>query len=198
MNNVFVLQLTMLLLIVIGVIIKKTGIISPIGQKNINDLVIYLILPCNIIKSFLIEWDHETLQQFALVLIISIAIQIVSVILGKVLYGKKELGHRMSLQYGVICSNAGFLGTGGRRRVRLHRSCHGQHFPDSHANHDVVLGNCDLYPKHRLERHVKKSGNPSLYHRLFRRSDSDADPGSCRRWQKKQSPPSGTATPRSR
>lgn len=28
----------MLLLIVIGVIIKKTGIISPIGQKNINDL----------------------------------------------------------------------------------------------------------------------------------------------------------------
>lgn len=110
MSDVLVLQITMLLLILIGALIKKIGIIQPTGQKNLNDLVIYLVLPCNIIKSFLIEWDHETLQQFALVLIISIAIQIVSVILGKVLYGKKELGHRMSLQYGVICSNAGFLG----------------------------------------------------------------------------------------
>lgn len=110
MSDVLVLQITMLLLILIGALIKKIGIIQPTGQKNLNDLVIYLVLPCNIIKSFLIEWDHETLQQFALVLIISIAIQIVSVILGKVLYGKKELSHRMSLQYGVICSNAGFLG----------------------------------------------------------------------------------------
>lgn len=110
MSDVLVLQITMLLLIAIGAIIKKTGIISPIGQQNINDLVIYLVLPCNIVKSFLIDWDHDTLRQFALVLVISIAIQIVSVILGKLLYGRKEIGHRMSLQYGVICSNAGFLG----------------------------------------------------------------------------------------
>lgn len=110
MNNVLVLQITMLLLIVIGAFIKKIGIISPTGQKNLNDLVIYLILPCNIVKSFLIDWDRDTLKQFALVLVISIALQAASVILGKLLYQKKELGHRMSLQYGVICSNAGFLG----------------------------------------------------------------------------------------
>ena len=110
MNNVLTLQITMLLLIIIGAVIKKIGIISPVGQKNINDLVIYLVLPCNIVKSFMIDCDDSLFKQFALVLIISIAVQIVSVILGKVLYGKKEVGHRMSLQYGVICSNAGFLG----------------------------------------------------------------------------------------
>ncbi len=105
-----ILQLTMLILIIVGAVVKKLNIVSRTGQKNINDLVIYLVLPCNIVKSFLIECDGETFRQFALVLLISAAVQAVSVVLGKLLYGKKEPGQRMSLQYGVICSNAGFLG----------------------------------------------------------------------------------------
>lgn len=110
MSKLLVLQITMLLLILVGALIKRIGIISKEGQKNINDLVIYLVLPCNIVKSFMIDCDSNTFVQFAEVLVISIGIQIVSVILGKILYGKREVGHRMSLQYGVICSNAGFLG----------------------------------------------------------------------------------------
>lgn len=110
MSDVLILQITMLILIIVGAGVKKLGIVGPAGQKNINDLVIYLVLPCNIVKSFLIECGGDTFRQFALVLVISVAVQAVSVILGKILYGKKELGHRMSLQYGVICSNAGFLG----------------------------------------------------------------------------------------
>jgi hypothetical protein len=58
----------------------------------------------------MIDCDGEIFRQFAQVLLVSIGVQVVSVILGKILYGKKETGHRMSLQYGVICSNAGFLG----------------------------------------------------------------------------------------
>ena len=110
MSKLLVLQITMLLLILVGALIKRIGIISKEGQKNINDLVIYLVLPCNIVKSFMIDCDSNTFVQFAEVLVLSIGIQIVSVILGKILYGKREAGHRMSLQYGVICSNAGFLG----------------------------------------------------------------------------------------
>ena len=110
MTDVLSLQITMFLLILVGVIIKKAKIISPAGQKNINDLVIYVVLPCNIVKSFMIDCDGDIFRQFGLVFIISIGIQVVSVILGKLIYGKKEVGHRMSLQYGLICSNAGFLG----------------------------------------------------------------------------------------
>ena len=110
MSDVLILQITMLILIIVGAVIKRIGIISETGQKNINDLVIYLVLPCNIVKSFMIDCDSEVFRQFALVLLISIGVQIVSVVIGKLLYSRKELGHRMSLQYGVICSNAGFLG----------------------------------------------------------------------------------------
>ena len=39
MTNVLTLQITMLLLIFIGALVKKIKIVSPTGQKNINDLV---------------------------------------------------------------------------------------------------------------------------------------------------------------
>lgn len=110
MSKLLVLQLTMLSLIIIGAVIRRLGIISKEGQKNINDLVIYLVLPCNIVKSFMIAFDRDLLRQFGIVFVLSIAVQVVSVILGKILYGRREPGHRMSLQYGLICSNAGFLG----------------------------------------------------------------------------------------
>lgn len=110
MSDVLILQITMLLLILVGVLVKKCGIISPEGQKNINDLVIYLVLPCNIVNSFLIGSDGDIFRQFGMVFLISIAVQAVSVVLGRIVYRRKELGHKMSLQYGLICSNAGFLG----------------------------------------------------------------------------------------
>lgn len=110
MSDVLVLQITMLILIVVGAIVKKLHIVSPAGQKNINDLVIYLILPCNIIKSFMIDCSGDIFKQFGLVFVISIGIQIVSSVLGRIIYKTRPTGHRMSLQYGLICSNAGFLG----------------------------------------------------------------------------------------
>lgn len=176
MSKLLVLQITMLLLILVGALIKRIGIISKEGQKNINDLVIYLVLPCNIVKSFMIDCDSNTFVQFAEVLVISIGIQIVSVILGKILYGKREVGHRMSLQYGVICSNAGFLGNpvaGGR--FWIDRACYGIHIPDSHAHYDVVVRYRDLYAVKGLESDFEKGCDASLYYCLFYRFDPDSD-----------------------
>lgn len=110
MSDILVLQIMMLLLMAVGAVVKKLGIVSDAGQKSINDLVIYVVLPCNIVSSFLIDWNDETLKQFAMVLVISLGIQICSVLLGKALYSKRAFGHRVNLQYGLICSNAGFLG----------------------------------------------------------------------------------------
>ena len=52
MITLLTLQLTIFLLVAVGFLMKKIHIIGPQGQKNINDLVIYLILPCNILHAF--------------------------------------------------------------------------------------------------------------------------------------------------
>ena len=52
MKTLLTLQLTIFILVAVGFLMKKIHIIGPQGQKNINDLVIYLILPCNILHAF--------------------------------------------------------------------------------------------------------------------------------------------------
>ncbi|MBR6322735.1 MAG: AEC family transporter, partial [Lachnospiraceae bacterium] len=90
--------------------VKKIKIVGDEGQKNITDLVIYVILPCNIVTSFLNGMTKDTLRDCLAVLLISIGIQVFAVIYGKLLYRKQPEDRKKNLVYGIICSNAGFLG----------------------------------------------------------------------------------------
>lgn len=104
------LQLRMFLLMLAGLFFRKKNIISNEGKKNLTDLVIYLILPCNIVKSFMIEYDTGTIKNFGLILFISILIQVFCAVLAKVLYRKTPAGHKPVLMYATVASNSGFLG----------------------------------------------------------------------------------------
>ena len=104
------LQLRMFLIMLMGLIFRKKNIISAEGKKNLTDLVIYLILPCNIVKSFMIPFDSNTLKDFGLVLLISVLIQIFCAILANLLYKKVSDSHRPVLKYATVASNSGFLG----------------------------------------------------------------------------------------
>ena len=109
MKELINLQLMMFALIIIGLILKKTKVIGKEGQKSMTNLVIDLILPCNIIFSFMIKFSSKIAQDFMVILIISILIQVFCVILGSVLY-KCSVKRKKCLRYATICSNAGFLG----------------------------------------------------------------------------------------
>ena len=104
------LQLRMFLIMLVGLFFRKKNIISLEGKKNLTDLVIYLILPCNIVKSFLIEFDSNTLLNFGQILLISVLIQVFCAILAKILYRRTTEGHKPVLMYATVASNSGFLG----------------------------------------------------------------------------------------
>ena len=55
MQDMMNLMLTMFVLMAVGLVVRKLNIVGKEGQKNLTDLVIDLVLPCNIIKSFMIE-----------------------------------------------------------------------------------------------------------------------------------------------
>ncbi len=105
------LQLRMFMIMFAGLFFRKKNIISAEGKKNLTDLVLYLILPCNIIKSFMIEFDGDVLKRFGLVLLVSIMIQVMCGAMTRVLYNRMTPGHKKVLQYGTVVSNAGFLGS---------------------------------------------------------------------------------------
>jgi len=104
------LQLTMFVMILIGLFLKRLNIISEEGKVSLTDLVIYVILPCNIIRSFMITFSSSILMNFGAIFAISVFIQLACFLLGKIIYVQCSLEQRKVLQYATVCSNAGFLG----------------------------------------------------------------------------------------
>lgn len=110
MKELVNLQCTIFLLVGIGYLLKKIKLVNQESQKCITDLVINVILPCNIVKAFCMEFTDQMGEELAAVVLLSIAVQAVSVVYGKIMFRKEEEGRKKCLQYGTICSNAGFLG----------------------------------------------------------------------------------------
>ncbi len=110
MDQLLNLQLKLLILMMIGALMKWLDIITEDARKSLIDLVIYLILPCNIVISFLQEVSLDKLRLLGSIFVISVGIQIVWGFIGKRIYKKENRDRNTILYYGTICSNAGFLG----------------------------------------------------------------------------------------
>lgn len=60
----------MFLLIMTGFLLRKFGFITDAGKKSITDILLYAILPCNIIKAFTTELGTDHWNDFAILLAI--------------------------------------------------------------------------------------------------------------------------------
>lgn len=74
------LQETLFLLILLGILAKKLKIVNESGRKTLSDLLIYAILPCNIVESFTggITLPDGFARTCILAVCISIGIQVLS------------------------------------------------------------------------------------------------------------------------
>lgn len=109
-GQLFQLQLMMFLLIGIGLTLRKRQIITAEGKRVLIDLVIWLILPCNIIHSFQNHMNGQVLSNCLQILLLSVGLHGMCVLLAATLYRRTPKPHRMCLQFGTVCSNAAFLG----------------------------------------------------------------------------------------
>lgn len=89
MGEMLTLQVTIFFVMAIGFLLKKIKLISEKGQKEITDLVIYLILPANIITSFMTEISSETIADCVWIAEISIGIQIIALFYGNIFFARK-------------------------------------------------------------------------------------------------------------
>ena len=106
------LQETLFLLILLGVLVKKLRIIRENGRKTLSNLLIYAILPCNIVASFMggIILPDGFVHNCILAACISIGIQALSIYGSKLLFRRYPANQKSVLSYGMICSNSSFVG----------------------------------------------------------------------------------------
>ncbi|MCI2106063.1 MAG: AEC family transporter [Intestinimonas sp.] len=109
-KSLLFLESKMLLMILAGILATKVKIITQEGQKCLTDLVIDIIFPCYIIACFLKNTEMNFTGEFLQITLLSIAMQLLTILLSRVLYRRIAKAQRTILQYATIVSNSGFLG----------------------------------------------------------------------------------------
>lgn len=110
LSKLLTMQCMLVTLMFLGYFLMKIGMITSEGKKLLMDLVIYVTLPCSIVKSFIIELSEEIFRNCIQIFLISIVFCVLAWLLGKVIFPRYEEKRKKVLQYGTICSNAGILG----------------------------------------------------------------------------------------
>lgn len=110
MTDLLTLQGQLFLLLLTGAFFRKF-IVGENFQAGLTDVIIDLILPCNIVTSFLIEMNGELLRSTLSILAVSLMNQIFCLILAAFLFRGCKKENQPAMKYGLLCSNAGFLGT---------------------------------------------------------------------------------------
>ncbi|MCD8084304.1 MAG: AEC family transporter [Clostridiales bacterium] len=100
----------MFLFLIAGAVMKRVGALNDQAKGVLSNLVLDFVMPCNIIHSFLIEFNMDILRSFAEILVLAIVIQIYSYILSRVFYRRETPARRKVFRYITMVSNAGFLG----------------------------------------------------------------------------------------
>jgi malate permease and related proteins len=106
------LQIMLFILMAVGIVVKKVGIITTQNRKSFSNLLINVILPCNIVNSFLsgVEISSELFKNCLLAVVLSAVIQIFVTLANKLLFKGVREERKSVMSYGMICSNSSFIG----------------------------------------------------------------------------------------
>ena len=106
------LQLQLLTVMIVGFLIKKKKIINSNQQKGLSELLINVVLPANIIKSFLsdIKITSELFYNCIMMILICTGIQLFSILVFPFFFKKFDEKKSHVMTYGMIVSNSSFIG----------------------------------------------------------------------------------------
>ena len=108
--DLFQLQGTLFAMMLIGAYCMKKGIIDENGKRCLTDLCVNIIIPCNIFKSCLIEFNMGIFRACSLLLLSAVLMQCICLLLKKVVFNRYPQQQKKVLQYSTIVPMSGFLG----------------------------------------------------------------------------------------
>ena len=100
----------MLILIVVGYLVTKKGMLTERGASEITTLLIQIVTPCLIVNSFLTSEDSLSPGELLLSVGTSALAIALSIGLSLLFFRKEPEGRKKVLRFAVSFSNAGFMG----------------------------------------------------------------------------------------
>ena len=110
LSDLISLQGTLFAMMLIGAWLKKRGIIDENGKRCLTDLCVNIIIPCNIFRSCLIEFNMEIFRACGLLLLSAVLLQMLCLLFNRFLFNRYPPQRKKVLQYCTIVPMSGFLG----------------------------------------------------------------------------------------
>ncbi len=98
----------MFLLMGVGIFLFRKNWFSEITVKELNNFLLFFVVPAAIITSFQMELDVNLLSNLFIALILSISIHIISILCSTLIFGKKTLTSRLQI-FASTYSNSSFM-----------------------------------------------------------------------------------------
>lgn len=99
-------NLVMMIYMLIGYLVYRGGLLTEQGSGEIGKLLVYLIMPMAIIKSYLREYSPAMLTGFLISLVAAAGTLVLSMIVSSLFFRGRSVIRR----FGAAFSNAGFIG----------------------------------------------------------------------------------------
>ncbi len=110
LTGILKLELIMAMLIAVGIVLKSRGKITEEGRECLTNIVVDVIIPCSIVKSFIGQGDAKTLLASLPIIGLSVLIMVMCSVLGKLCFRRLGPQARTLAEYGLINSNCMFIG----------------------------------------------------------------------------------------
>lgn len=102
--------IVLFILIFSGFICVKTGAVKIEGRKAFSDLLVYFVVPCMIINSYLTEFDDNIFKNILYALGLSILLLVVGFAITFLLSFKLKGDNVPIVRFGCMFSNAAYMG----------------------------------------------------------------------------------------
>lgn len=99
-------NILMLLYLGIGYFLFRKKLVSTTGIADFGKMLLYIIMPAAILKSYLVEYSHEQLKGLIISFIAALMALLLAIVISRIFFQKEQVIER----FGAAFSNAGFIG----------------------------------------------------------------------------------------
>lgn len=101
--------LVLFILIAVGFLCGKKGLINDISSKGMTDVVLYAVTPCVMISAFQRDYTAELIGNILITALCALGIMTMTIIISLLVFRDKDEGRKKVLQFSAIFSNCGFM-----------------------------------------------------------------------------------------
>ena len=108
-ETVFTQVVILFILILLGVILNKVKILNDSAIKGMTDVILYIVTPAAIIKSFIRDYSPQLLKNLGIGIIATFLAHIIFILISLLLIRSRNISRKKVLQFGIIFSNCGYM-----------------------------------------------------------------------------------------